>query len=75
MAQPPIGSRSLTGRRRYGLGWLPWLALALLLLLALLAFVLIRNLDDDEESDNGAGRVTAATVVAPRQALVAEGGP
>ncbi len=37
------GSRSLGGRRRAPLGWVPWLALALLALLGLIAFLVIRN--------------------------------
>lgn len=42
----PIGSRSLTGRRRAPLGWLPWAAFALLALVGLLAFLVIRNAAD-----------------------------
>lgn len=41
-----IGSRSLTGRRRAPLGWLPWAALALLAVVGLLAFLVIRNVAD-----------------------------
>jgi hypothetical protein len=45
-----VGSRSLTGRRNHGLGWLPWAALGLLALLALLALLVIRNVADDGDS-------------------------
>ena len=88
MAQTtPVGSRSLTGRRKYGLGWLIWAALALLALLALLMFLVIRNLADDGDqagvdarNDPAAATATTAAPAAPaapaggQQAQLSAGG-
>ena len=41
------GAYALTGKKR-GIGWLPWLLLALLLLLALGVWLLVRISDDDD---------------------------
>lgn len=46
-----VGSRSLTGRRHFGMGWLPWVALLAIALLAVLAWLLIRNIDDEDDND------------------------
>lgn len=63
-----VGSRSLTGRRNHGLGWLPWAALALLALLALLAFLIIRNVADDGDNaglDTSNDPAASATTLSP----------
>jgi hypothetical protein len=44
------GSRSLTGRRHYGLGWLPWLLILVLLVLAAAILVVVANLDEETEA-------------------------
>ena len=43
------GAYALTGKKR-GIGWLPWLLLALLLLLAIGTWLLIRNSNDDDDA-------------------------
>jgi len=45
-----VGARSATGRRKHGLGWLPWLLLLLILAIAVGAFFLIREINEDDES-------------------------
>jgi hypothetical protein len=35
------GAHSVTGRRRHGLGWLPWVALLLLVLTVLIAAFIV----------------------------------
>jgi hypothetical protein len=35
------GSHSMTGRRRHGLGWVPWLALLLLVLTVVVVALII----------------------------------
>jgi OmpA-OmpF porin, OOP family len=44
------GSRSYGGRRRHGLGWVPWLALLLLALIAVAVYLLIHWLDNGDNS-------------------------
>ena len=48
-SESPRGARSVTGRQRSSLGWLPWAALALLVLIALLALLIVRNVADDDD--------------------------
>ena len=43
------GARSVTGRRRSNLGWLPWLAVLLLVLIALVTVLVVRNIADDDD--------------------------
>lgn len=45
------GARSVTGRRRSNLGWLPWLAMLLLALIALVIVLVVRNIADDDDGE------------------------
>jgi hypothetical protein len=68
-----IGARSLTGRRHYGLRWLPWLALALLALLALVIFLIVTNVaDDDDRAGVDVGDDEQAAPAASRSPPAAE---
>ena len=64
MAQ--VGARSATGRRQYGLGWLPWVALALLVALVIAVALIIANVSDENDApgvdlqDNEVGNETFA---------------
>jgi hypothetical protein len=49
-ALAPVGARSATGRRHYGLGWLPWVALALLVALVIAAALIIANVSDENDA-------------------------
>ena len=44
------GSRSVRGKRRHGLGWVPWLAALLLVAIAVGVVLLVTNVSD--ENDN-----------------------
>ena len=68
MADARIGSRSIGGRRRYGLGWVPWLALLMLALAALIIFLVVRNVADEDDRtglDASNDRSTASPAPTP----------
>jgi hypothetical protein len=48
-AERPVGSRSVTGKRSHGLGWLPWVALLVLLALVALAVLVVTNVNDEND--------------------------
>ena len=47
--QRHVGARSVTGKRKHGLGWLPWAALLLLLALIALVVLVITNVNDEND--------------------------
>jgi hypothetical protein len=48
MAQ--AGARSATGRRNYGINWLPWLALLLLIATIVVAVLIVANVSDENDA-------------------------
>jgi len=40
---------SVTGKRRHGLGWLPWVAVLLLLAIAALIVLVVTNVSDEND--------------------------
>ena len=48
-SQRDVGARSITGKRRHGLGWLPWVALALIALLVALMLLVVANVSDEND--------------------------
>jgi hypothetical protein len=45
-----VGARSATGRRNYGVNWLPWLALVLLVAVIAIAALIIANVNDENDA-------------------------
>jgi hypothetical protein len=44
-----VGARSVTGKRKHGLGWLPWVALLLIALLVAAVLLVVANVSDEND--------------------------
>ena len=47
--QQNVGAHSLTGKRKHGLWWLPWVALLLLLAVVAMAVLIVANVNDEND--------------------------
>jgi flagellar basal body-associated protein FliL len=50
MAPRPAGSHALTGKRRHGLAWLPWLVLLLLVVIAVATYLVVHHADEEDNA-------------------------
>ena len=66
-----VGARSVTGKRSYGLGWLPWVLAFLLLALAAIVVLIVANVNDENDepgvdvTDDEVTNETAPSVDSP----------
>ena len=61
MGAPQRGARSATGRRKHGLGWLPWVAFLLLIVLLVAAYLIATAIDDDDTDVPAVSQPAAST--------------